>query len=171
MLTFPTAGKTWVYDSVSDLWHERSAAGGAWMWFGCSTFGGKQFVADGVSGKIYRLNPEAYTDNGVAITRIRQAPHISTEQKVVRHNRLQLDMDVGTVTAAPTVSLAVSDDGGKTFTGEKSLTAGASGETKKRLIWRRLGRARDRVYRVTTAAAEAISYTAAYLDVQAGDGS
>lgn len=171
VLTFPTAGKTWVYDSVSEQWHERSTNGGAWMWFGCSTFAGNQFVADGISGKIYRLNPEAYSDAGTPIVRIRQAPHLSAEQKVMRHNRLQLDMDVGTVTAAPTVSLAVSDDGGKTFTGEKSITAGASGETKKRLIWRRLGRARDRVYRVTTEATEAISYTAAYLDIQAGDGS
>jgi hypothetical protein len=171
VLTFPAAGKTWVYDTVADLWHERSFNAGAWMSYGCSTFAGKQFVADGISGRIYRLNPEVYSDNGTAITRIRQAPHLSNEQKVTRHNRLQLDMDVGTVTAAPAVSLAISDDGGKTFTGEKSLTAGASGETTKRLIWRRLGRPRDRVYRVTTAATEAIAYTAAYIDIQQGDGS
>jgi hypothetical protein len=171
VLTFPTAAKTWVYDCVTDQWHERAYNGGAWMYYGCSTFGGKQYVADGISGKIYRLNPEAYTDNGTAISRVRQAPHLSNEMKVVRHNRLQLDMDVGSVTSAPTMSLAISDDGGKTFTSEKSVTAGGAGENKVRVIWRKLGRARDRVYRVTTTASEAIAYTAAYIEIQQGDGS
>ncbi len=167
VLTFPTAGATWVYDCQTDQWHERTFQGGAWMRFHANTFNGLDYVADGRSGKIYRLRQDVYQDNGQAITRIRQAPHISQQQQWVRHQRLQLDMDVGSVSTEPTVSLAISDDGGKTFTSEKSLNAGAAGEYKKRLIWRRLGRARDRVYRVTTTSANMVAITAAYLDVEA----
>ncbi|MCI4436730.1 MAG: hypothetical protein JHC33_07995 [Ignisphaera sp.] len=49
----------------------------------------------------------------------------------------------------PQVSLSWSDDGGHTFTPERSVSMGRVGEYLRRCIWRRLGQSRDRVFRVT----------------------
>ena len=139
--------------------------------FHANTFAaGTHFIATGTDGKILKMSSSYLTDEGSSITRIRQAPHLSDEQKVLTYSRFQLDMDVGTVTSAPTVSLAVSDDGGKTFGSEINATAGASGETKARVVWRRLGKSRDRVFRVTQTSSEMVSYAAAYLEVAPGAG-
>ena len=49
----------------------------------------------------------------------------------------------------PQVVLDWSDDGGHTWSNQYMNSAGNVGEYKKRLMWRRLGRSRDRVYRIT----------------------
>lgn len=175
VLTFPTAAKTWVYDCNTDLWHERGFLSGgsliAWAMFHCNTFSGNDYIAPGTNGKILRVSSSLYADEGSSMRRIRQAPHLSDEQKIIIHDRFQLDMDVGTVTgSAPMVSMEISNDGGKTFGTAKSATAGASGETKKRVIWRRLGAARDRVYRITQDSTEFVSWLAAYLSIRPGSG-
>ena len=48
----------------------------------------------------------------------------------------------------PMVMLRWSDNSGHTWSNEHWKDAGASGEYRKRVIWRRLGKARDRVYEV-----------------------
>jgi hypothetical protein len=49
----------------------------------------------------------------------------------------------------PQINLRWSDDGGKTFSNEYSRGCGQAGQFKKRVIWRRLGRSRDRVYELS----------------------
>lgn len=49
---------------------------------------------------------------------------------------------------APEVVLNWSDDGGHTFKGNRKASAGKAGEFKQRVIWRMLGRSRDRVYEI-----------------------
>ena len=49
----------------------------------------------------------------------------------------------------PHVSLSHSDDGGHTFSPERSISMGKLGNYLRRAIWRRLGQSRDRVWRVT----------------------
>lgn len=50
----------------------------------------------------------------------------------------------------PIVSLRYSNDGGHTWSDYYDRDAGQAGEYKKRVIWRRLGRARDRVFEIST---------------------
>jgi hypothetical protein len=69
----------------------------------------------------------------------------------VLNSRLQLDFfpGVGNATVPnPQVSLKWSNDGGQTWAAERFASIGQQGETKHRCIFRRLGKARDRVYEV-----------------------
>jgi hypothetical protein len=47
-----------------------------------------------------------------------------------------------------TVMLTISDDGGRNWSSERWRDIGAVGETKRRVEWRRLGSARERVFRL-----------------------
>jgi hypothetical protein len=49
----------------------------------------------------------------------------------------------------PQAMLRWSDDGGATFGSEHWTSIGAAGDYKNRAYWRRLGRARDRVYEMS----------------------
>jgi hypothetical protein len=54
----------------------------------------------------------------------------------------------GIVGRGPQIELTWSNDGGKTFSDPRFLDCGQGGETIKRVIARRLGSARDRVYQI-----------------------
>jgi hypothetical protein len=99
VLNFPTAGKTWVYDVATGLWHDRARRNGNdfEMWHGIThSFAfGKHLVGDWNSGKIYQQSISILTDNGANIRRQRRAPHISSEQAWIRHAEMQVDAEVG----------------------------------------------------------------------------
>jgi hypothetical protein len=70
--------------------------------------------------------------------RLRRAPHLCGEQKQVTYHEFELDLETGAgihgSDAEPQIMLRWSDDGG---------------EYSRRVIWRRLGKARDRVFEIT----------------------
>ena len=160
VLTFPTAGKTWVFDATTNLWHNR----GYWdvatstykayraMWH-CFAHG-KHLVGDLLQGVIYEMKDDVYTDvGGVAIRRFRRGPHLAQEQLLVVHHFFQLDMDVGVGLNSgqgsdPQVMLRWSDDGGNTWSNEHWRSAGKRGQYRTRVLWNRLGSSRDRIYEV-----------------------
>lgn len=83
--------------------------------------------------------------------RQRTVPHLSDEQKIFRYNRLQLDVMTGIGTTEgqgidPVVYMRFSDDGAHRWSDEYAKTTGRLGDYKKRVIWRRLGSSRDRVF-------------------------
>lgn len=55
---------------------------------------------------------------------------------------------LGIVGRGPEVTMRYSNDGAKSFSDGRALDCGQAGETRKRVIWRRLGSARDRVYEI-----------------------
>lgn len=69
------------------------------------------------------------------------------------------------VTRAPMLSLTYSDDGAHTFGNERSVSIGKTGEFSERVMFRRLGRARDRVYQVTGSDPVPYRLIASYLEV------
>jgi len=160
VLTFPTAGKTWVFDATTNLWHNR----GYWdvatstykayraMWHCFAQ--GKHLVGDLLRGVIYEMKDDVYTDvGGVAIRRFRRGPHLAQEQLLVVHHFFQLDMDVGVGLNSgqgsdPQVMLRWSDDGGNTWSNEHWRSAGKRGQYRTRVLWNRLGSSRDRIYEV-----------------------
>lgn len=146
---------TWVYDASTGMWHQR----GVWTGTafdrhpgvcGVHLFANAVLIGSGTTGKIYIQSMDFYTLEGAAIRRYRQAPHISDENKRVFYHSLQVDMEMGTVpTGTPTALMRYSEDGGHTFTADKSVNLGTAGQYAKRAIWRRLGSSRDRVFGVT----------------------
>lgn len=169
---------TWVFDASTELWHERQYLN---LWSmerhraEChASAHGESVVGDYVNGKIYALDPDVYTDDGTSIVRIRTAPHLSSGLKLVRHNSFQLDMEVGVGDgslgqgANPKVVFRWSDDGGHTWSNEREVEIGKIGERRKRVIVRRLGISRDRVYEVKITDPVKVVLIGAELDLEEG---
>jgi hypothetical protein len=100
-LTFPTANKTWCFDLASGMWHQRAylEADGSLSRhrMNCHSFyGGQNLVGDWQTGQVYALDPNAYTDNGAAMIRIRSFPHIAGKDgNRVMFRQFIADMEVG----------------------------------------------------------------------------
>ena len=156
VITFPSGNATWAYDDATGLWHERQSYGiGRHRADSYAFFNGSHIVGDFSNGNLYRMRSGAYTDNGDPIRRIRAARHVWNGLKNVFISRLQIDMETGVGDgsagqgASPQAMLSWSDDGGHTWGSERWTGMGGAGQYRARAVWRRLGRARDRVFRVT----------------------
>ena len=161
VLTFPTGNATWVYDVSTQLWHERayrnptSGALGRHRSNCHMYFGGEHVVGDYENGNIYALDLDCYTDNGDILPAIRAAGHVADSDYMFLYwHSMQVDIEagVGLVTGqgiAPVIMLDWSDDGGHTWSNEKWASMGAIGKYSARAIWKRLGRSRDRIPRIT----------------------
>lgn len=179
VLYFPTANATWVYDASTSMWHERS-------WYNAATnmqdahrarthmFAfGMHLVGDRQTGQIYQWTDKAYDDVGIAIHRIRQSPHICDNKDWIFHKCFELDMEYGLGVQAgqgvnPRVALSWSNDGGHTWSNEYWENVGVQGAYHLRAQWRRLGRARDRVYRVRMTDPIPWRLIEAYLEIEGG---
>lgn len=71
------------------------------------------------------------------------------------------------VVAPNSVYLSWSDDGGNTWTSDKEVSLGAYGDYSKRAIWRRLGMARQRIFRLRYSAAKSKVIVSGNLDAKA----
>lgn len=121
---------------------------------------GRNLVGDYSSGNIYTMSPDVYTDAGAPIVRQRTAPHIAEEDKPEFFHAFELDLEVGS--SLPEVTMDYSDDGGYTWVTPKTITPSLSGRNG-RVIYRRLGRSRDRIFRVTIDDPVKIALVDAYL--------
>jgi len=160
VLSFPSGNATWVYDASTNLWHER-----AWRdqtdgslnrhRAQCHmAFAGANLVGDWEDGSLYRLDLDTYTDNSAPIARIRSCPHLAADLKWQFFTALQIDMEAGVGLSSgqgadPKAMLQCSDDGGFSWGNEMWARMGRIGERRTRVRWRRLGKSRDRVFRVT----------------------
>ena len=161
VLSFPTAQQTWVYDASTNLWHQR-----AWRDPSDNTlkqdravcqmsFAGETIVGDHNNGNLYVLDLDYFTDNGDLIPRVRACGHLSDpDYRYQMFASMQVDMQVGVGLTVgqgsdPQAMLQWSDDGGHTWSNELWASIGKVGERLRRVKWRRLGRSRDRIFRVT----------------------
>jgi hypothetical protein len=185
VLYFPTAKKTWVYDVAMNMWHERDrwdSVSGLSIAHpsNCHTFNwGKHLVGDPYSGTIYQMSITIPTDNGGPIRRVRRAPYISSEQQWILHHYMQLDLETGLGSIPPLldgfgnardpqITLRWSDDGAHTWSTEHTRGAGQAGKYKVRVIYRRLGKSRARVYEVSATDPVPWRLTDAYLKATPG---
>jgi hypothetical protein len=178
VLSFPTGDATWVYDASTQEWHERAwrNTDGTYRRIrgNCQAeFGGKTLVGDWENGNIYQLDLNTYTDNGTALVRIRQCPHLNQNYFYQFFNRLQVDFETGVGLATgqgsdPQAMLSWSDDGGHNWSSEMISTIGKAGEYKARAVWRRLGKSRDRIFRVSVSDPVKVIMIGAAVDADVG---
>lgn len=107
------------------------------------------------------------------IRRMRQSPHLSDEQVNLFFGQFQLDLEAGLGLTDgqgvdPQLMLQWSDDGGRTWGEEHWVSAGRLGRYAFRAIWRRLGRARTRTWRVTFSDPVPTRWIDAYVQAQKG---
>lgn len=149
VMNFPTGNQTWLYDGLSNAWSElQDFEGNRHIAELGTNFINKIIVTDYENGNLYRLSPEAYTDNGDPIYFELISRHVSNDDTRITIDKMQLDMETGVGTAVgqgsnPQIMLAISKDGGHEYGTEQWVPFGAIGNYKARAIWRRLGQARD----------------------------
>lgn len=175
VLYFPSANATWVYDAATNQWHERaffntstgtlSAARSR-----CHAFAfDKHMVGDISTGTVYWMDIALEYDNvpdsaNTPIKRLRRAPHIDKEKQRVRISQLQVDVETGGGEAD--ITLRYSKDSGHTWSDEYTISAGGLGEYIFRVIWRRLGLARDWVFEISTTSPTLKRFITAYINNQ-----
>lgn len=160
VLTFPTADKSWVYDTNS-TWHERLSYDEVTAQFhrerpNCfMNFQNLRLVGDYQSGQIHQMDREFYTDADDPIVCIRRCPHIWSreDRKAQFHPWLEIEFTTGVGLQSgqgsnPQAMLRWSVDNGQSFGNEHWATLGRVGRRKTRVIWRRLGSGFDRVFEV-----------------------
>ena len=80
--------------------------------------------------------------------------------------RIEVEMEVGGANSPGDILLEWSDDGGVTYTGSRTMNAGTTTQTRKRVYTTRLGSFRNRVFRLT--AQYAMSVYAIDCDITVG---
>ena len=149
VVSFPIGGESWLYDGSTGAWSQLKS-------YGLTrhrselhvNYLGRNYVTDYSTGRVYRLSPEAYTDNGDPIRWEIVGRHVFDGLRKMGIDAFQLDMETGMALSTgqgsdPQVMLRISHDGGRTWGAERMRSSGKLGEYKKRLIWRKCGRARD----------------------------
>lgn len=176
VLTFPTANKTWVFDMATGEWHQRGyleANGSISRHRGANhSFNqGRNLVGDYATGNVYALDPNAYTDNGNPILRVRSFPHIGAAGKRAFHRQFIADMECGQGlpgdTAEPEIRLRWSDDRGFSWGNAAVDSLGKAGKYNHIIQFQRLGYARDRVYELSWSAPVKTALNGAYIDLKA----
>ena len=158
VLTFPGAEKTWVYDAATQAWHEREYRDPTTGLptrhrSNCMAFyGGMHIVGDFEDGRIYHLDPDYYTDDGDPLVASRSSPVVSNSpaRLVIKSIQVEVESGVGLESGNdPQIMLDWSDDYGRTWSNQLFASMGKVGEYSKRVIFRRLGAARNRIFRVS----------------------
>lgn len=175
VLQFPTAGKTWVYDAASGLWHERAyfSNGSESRWRSNCHYiiGNRHFVGDYENGKIYQLSSSIYDDDGQAMRCLRSLRVKGQENKPITYSRFILDAETGVGLpngqgSDPVAMLRISDDGGRTFHTLRTLPLGEIGEFATQAEAWALGQSNDRVFEITISDPVEFVIVGAYLEAK-----
>lgn len=149
-INFPSADKSWLWDGTA--WNRVESAGGRHRGEIQINFQNRSYVSDYENGKLYRLDPDVYTDDGASIRR----------RLVTRHNKsgdpiklsqlwLEMESGVGLVNGQgsdPQVMLRISRDN-KPFGNEMWRSFGRIGQRTARAVWNALGQARSWTFEFT----------------------
>jgi hypothetical protein len=152
VLTFPTEGRTFEYNVATELWNERASYGAdKWQVEGHIEAYGKHFVWAG--NKLGILDTETYAEWGEPQPVVLTSEPMHNGVNYVHFDRLEIDADMGNglITGQgsdPQIILRYSDDGGKTWSSDFQRSMGKMGETKRRAVFTRHGRSRNRVYQL-----------------------
>lgn len=171
VLTFPTANRTFVYDVTTQMWHEWSTNGVDKRHISNFhvMFQGDHIVGSHESGQLFKLDWNTYVDGQYPITRLRRSQYVwdGNDSWVIHHKvRVECEAGVGdTTTITPAIMLRWSNDGGKTWSDEQWRNLGETGEYLRVAEWRKLSRAKVRVYEVKVTDPVKVVIVNAYVDV------
>lgn len=165
-----------VYDLATQLWHEKAYRNEYGVLeqplindimyifgkhIGCSRMN---------NGKLYHQGMDYFDDDGDEIVRERTFTHIFDENQRMSFKNLTIGFETGVGNQVdpgrnPQCALYLSDDGGKTWTGGYMKSLGAVGRYKDRVTFFRLGRARQRTFKVRVTSPVKVCITGAYFNV------
>lgn len=184
VLTFPTAGVTWVYDLRASLesgmpvWHQRASLTNGILgrhWGNAyASFAGLNLIGDYQNGNIYAYNLNTLLDNNMTRKWLRSWRALAKpSENPVTFNSLRIDMETGAsavpIGTNPQVNLRWSDDGGHNWSNYRQMPAGPPGKTAQRVKFNRLGSTRrnsglDRIFELSATDAFKVALIGAELE-------
>lgn len=179
VINFTNSKSTIVYDVGLNQWHERAYfMDGAYSRHRPQTHiyaFNTHLVGDFENGNVYVQSLNLFSDAGQTIRYMRTGQHLSNDLEYIYYNSFQMDMEAGTglitggiANTDPQAMLQWSNDGGHTWSNEHWSAIGRIGEYARRVIWRRLGRARDRVFKLVITSTSKVFIMAAHAQTQKG---
>ena len=190
VLTLVTGNKTIVYDVATGEWHERTSrnpltnADNRWDPIFATFAFNKVLVGTLANARILTLDLNKYTAwDGDPIVRLHQGPIQNENDQILFHREFVIDIETGIGLNStnpnnsgiqsnqgvdPQIMLQYSDDSGHTWSSEQWTTLGKAGEYSTRARWRRLGRSRNRVYRMEISSPNKVVVIGARLSVDLG---
>lgn len=154
-ITFPN-NFTIVYDISEDKWYDWKTFESNQLNINCHVFAfGKNIVGDSLTGKLYYLDLDAYSDNGVVIEGIITTPNYFNETNMVFIDRFEIRFEAGVGLLSgqgenPQIMLQKSINGGKTFGKEIWRSISRIGRYDEyKAIWHNLGASPNLVFKAT----------------------
>lgn len=146
--------RTLAYDCATKQWADRSSStDGSQAWFPSTSIqvGQQTIFGDSFTGRTFNPDPDGWTDDGIPVVRQMTMPPIWGGTNKNYMNRLEIEMQVGGANSPGPVTVDWSDDGGVNYrTPVRTMSAGTTLQTKKRVFTTRMGSFHQRVLRVTT---------------------
>ncbi len=173
-------GKTWAYDAITSLWHERAHLNRETGLYERSRvdhhafWKGVHYVGTYDDAAIYVQSRAIYANGDDPLVRLRETPHIHAQGRPMRFNSLLVDMEVGVGLDGtgqgtdPQLMLQYSDDGGHTWSNEITRSIGRIGATRTQVKFGPLGRSYDRVFRFSVSDPVSVTFVNAWADVEIG---
>lgn len=162
-----------VYDLTTGEWHERAYKNAQGQFeqhlASCHTYVfNKHYVGDRLSGNIYEMSEDIYTDNENPILRERVYTNLSDENKRIAFNRLEVDFEGGVGLQSgqgsdPLCTIEISKDGGISYGTEYQMAIGKVGQYKTQAVLRRLGVAEQITFRLSVSEPVKVAMTASFL--------
>jgi hypothetical protein len=151
----PGLTSTWIYELSSGAWHERCDLDGDGQYKAdravCHAYAFSYHLLGCDDGTIVRLDSSVHTKAGDPLVLERCSPHaVAPGLPWIFFDAFHLDCTTGDAPQGvePEVGLSYSDDSGATWSNPVYLSTGKVGERFARVTWRRLGRSRDRVWKL-----------------------
>lgn len=164
VLGIPGQG-TYAYDAATREWAEWTSYGKtAFRVTSCVMVDGAAYMGDAESGQVWTFDPDQYADGSDVITGLVSCFY--PRSAGVEFNfmvGLQAVRGVGNADSPePLVEMRYSDDGGRTWSNWRSVSAGKIGEYGVKAIWQKLGRVRNPgrgyEFRITDPVLKVLSY-------------
>ena len=182
-LNVPGLNTTLVYDTATNLWHERQSSINGNIGrhlVNCHVYLDNQhLVGDYSNGNLYVYDFNTYTDNGQMLPHIRQSPHFSVTGNYCFYYMMEIDFQfgVGVVNngtnaqsdVTPLAVLEVSDDGGQTWGLPIYGEMGEIGQYKTRCRFYNLGYGRDVVFKLTVTNAVEVQMLSCIMNFKEGN--
>jgi hypothetical protein len=167
-LNFPL--KSMLYDGLSQSWSEVSSDSGRHWGEVRAELATIAYVSDYRNSSIYAVDKNVFSDAGTAIVRSVTSRHFFRDYERLSLARLVVDFETGMGLTTgqgsdPQIMLQVSKDNGHTWGNERWTTLGAIGKYGTRAVWRRIGLARDFLFRLKISDPVKVVITGAAVDV------
>jgi hypothetical protein len=158
-LTVPALNTTFVYDGISQEWHERQSQrpfldqDGSVVWGmfrgRCkANFEGMHLYGDMYSGNILIEDYNTYTEDGLPIRRQLTSPIMSQENDFVSLGSVEIDYNAGHGASSgqgvtPILQIRTSTDGGQSFNPPRYLPLGKQAQYDYRALLTNIGTGRN----------------------------